>query len=158
MSPPAPLDQLLARPAAERRREYRYRFGQVVVFGLPVLALQLWGTALGGREAPLWVALFQALLTGWIMYVAAAGMLFEGVLVFARRRRLPGDLVVAGFAAGLFGVSLIQLARVLVASRPGLQPLFPPSRMHFHWAILLLGAWSALQWWRHARPQRTRPA
>jgi len=152
------LDHLLARPAAERRREYRYRFGQVVVFGLPVLALQLWGTALGGREAPHWVALFQAALTGWVMYVAGAGMLFEGGLVLARRRRLPGDLVVASLAGGLYVISLIQLARMLITGRPGFQPLLPSSRTHFHWAILLLAVWSALQWWRHARPQRTRPA
>src|SRR5687768_5282994 len=76
-----PLHQLLARPVSERAREYRYRFGQAVVFGLPVVALELWGRGLGGREAGRWVGVLQALLSGWVVYVAATGMLFEGLLL-----------------------------------------------------------------------------
>src|SRR4051812_47121983 len=72
------LGDLLRRPASERAREYRYRFGQSLVFGLPVVILQLWGLGLGGPEAAKWVGVFQALLAGWVIYVAAAGMFFEG--------------------------------------------------------------------------------
>src|SRR5690349_4428997 len=74
------LPRFLTRPASDRLREYKYCCAQAVVFGLPVLALEAWGRSLGGREASRWVGGFQALLTGWVLYVAAAGMLFEGLL------------------------------------------------------------------------------
>src|SRR5687767_3056847 len=72
------LQSLLDRPVSERLRESKYRFAQSVVFGLPVLALQWFGYRLGGTEADRWIGLLQLLLAGWIMYVGAAGLLFEG--------------------------------------------------------------------------------
>src|SRR4051812_28011999 len=89
----APLRELLTRPPTERAREYRFRFGQSIVFGLPVVVLQFWGTGLGGREAAKWVGIFQALLAGWVVYVSAAGMLFEGILLLPRR--VSADLICA---------------------------------------------------------------
>jgi len=138
------LSNLLSRPATERAREYRYRFGQSVVFGLPVIALQLWGDRLGGREALRWTGVFQALLAGWVIYVAAAGMLFEGILLLGRRR-VTGDLVCANVAVAVYLFSAIRLIHVLLGPSHG--------RPVFHWVILILGIWSALRWcqfWRRA--------
>lgn len=137
------LGELLSRPAAERAREYRYRFGQAVVFGLPVIALQLWGHRLGGREAARWAGVFQALLAGWVVYVAAAGMLFEGALLLARRRRLTADLVCAAAAVGVYLFSAIRLVHVLFGSAE--------TRPVFQWVIVILGTWSGVRWWQFSR-------
>jgi cation transport ATPase len=139
------LGDLLSRPAAERAREYRYRFGQSVVFGLPVVALQLWGDKLGGREAVRWAGAFQALLAGWVIYVAAAGMLFEGILLLVRRR-VTADVVCAAVALGIYLLSTVRLLHVL----------FGPSgaRPVFHWVILILATWSAVRWWQFSRRAR----
>jgi hypothetical protein len=136
------LGDLLSRPATERAREYRYRFGQSVVFGLPVIALQLWGDKLGGREALRWTGVFQALLAGWVIYVAAAGMLFEGILLLGRRR-VTGDLVCASMAVAVCLLSALRLIHVLIGPSRG--------RPVFHWAIVILGTWSALRWWQFSR-------
>ena len=64
-------------------REFQYRFAQATVFGLPVIALQICGPSLGGADAPRWVAILQILLCGWIVYVGAAGILFEGAILLA---------------------------------------------------------------------------
>src|SRR5215470_17771342 len=77
---------MLARPEWQRRMEYRYRFAQSFVFGLPVAGLQWFGHPLGGRESARWIGLFQALLAGWVVYAGAAGMLFEGIVWLGRRK------------------------------------------------------------------------
>src|SRR5262249_32594294 len=81
------IDSILHRPVSERVREYKYRFAQSLVFGLPVLALSLFGPALGGPEAGRWIGLLQSLLAGWVMYVGVTGMLVEALM----RRRLTLD-------------------------------------------------------------------
>ena len=70
--PGSRLTALLARDDDQRLREYKYRFSQAAVFGLPVLALQGWGRSLGGPESERWVGVLQALLAGWVVYVGAA--------------------------------------------------------------------------------------
>jgi hypothetical protein len=137
-----PLDELLSRPAFERAREYRYRFGQSVVFGLPVLALQFWGPGLGGREAVKWVGIFQALLAGWIVYVAAAGMLFEGILLL--RRRVTADLICSTAALAVYGLSGVRLVQILIGSATARRPIF-------HVVVLILAAWSGARWWQYGR-------
>lgn len=148
--PPAPLlspiESLLSRPAEQRLREYKYRFAQSAVFGLPVVALEVFGRALGGAEADRWVGVLQALLAGWVVYVGAAGMLFEGLLLI--RRRVRGDLVVASLAWGLYLLSLVRVLGILL-SRDTSWPTF------FHWSVLLIAAWTALQWWRLAQRPRS---
>jgi cation transport ATPase len=143
----SPAEQLLARPDSERTREYRYRLGQAIVFGLPVIALQLCGTRLGGREAARWVAVFQALLAGWVVYVAVAGMLFEGLILLNARRRITLPLLVAGGALGLYLFSLLQVIRLLFGREVGITPWF-------HWVVALLAAWCAASWWRWVRRGR----
>jgi hypothetical protein len=133
---------LLHRPADQRRREYQYRFGQAVVFGLPVLGLQWFGRSLGGPESDRWVALLQALLAGWVVYVAAAGMLFES-LVWLARRRAAADLVPSAVVTGLYLASLARLAAYAVR---GAADSFP--RPWFHWVVGLLIGWTGLRWWR----------
>src|SRR5687768_11480461 len=90
-APALPSHEALDRPPHQRLLEHRYRFGQAMVFGLPVWGLQLYGRSLGGPEADRWVAVLQALLAGWVVYVAAAGMMFEGI-VQVGRRKLDTDL------------------------------------------------------------------
>ena len=139
--PTPPLLDLLHRPPDQRRREYQYRFAQAVVFGLPVLALQRFGHSLGGHEAGRWVAILQGLLAGWVVYVGAAGMLFESI-VWLFRRRFTVDLLPAAAAVLLYVLTMLRLATHS-----------PP---WFHWAVLLIAAWTGLRWWRLARLERLR--
>ena len=124
------VQSVLERPAAERVREYKYRFAQSVVFGLPVVALEVRGGSLGGPEAGRWVRFFQGLLAGWVIYVGAAGMLFEGLLLL--RRRMTSDLVVAAAAVGMYCAGWLAAG-------------------WFCGAVLLVGVWTGLRWWRGAR-------
>jgi cation transport ATPase len=116
------------------------------VFGTPVWALQWFGRELGGAEAQRWVQILQALLTGWVVYVAAAGMLFEG-LVRLRRGRVSGDVLVAMTAVGMYVVSLLGTIALLFRgdAASGDVSRIPPL---FHWVVLVLACWSAVQWWR----------
>jgi cation transport ATPase len=136
-TPPATdLLHLLRRPPDQRRREFQYRFAQSAVFGLPVLALQYYGHALGGPEAGRWVAILQGLLTGWILYVGAAGMLFEGI-VWLLRRRLTADLLPSAAAVAIYLFTLLRLLN----HRPPL----------FHLCVILIGLWTGLRWLAYAR-------
>jgi hypothetical protein len=105
-------------------REFRYRCAQSIIFGLPVLALQWFGPRLGGPEAPRWTAILQAMLTGWILYIAAAGMLLEGII----SRKHLGDTFVAVASICLYLLSLTGIVRL------------------FHGVVLLLILWTALRW------------
>jgi cation transport ATPase len=135
---------LLARPDEQRLREYKYRFSQSVVFGIPVIALQYFGQRLGPIDADRWVSLLQALLTGWIVYVNL-GMLFEGFLLL--RQRVTADLLVAGAALLIYVVSLVSALRGIVVSR-----LWYP--LAFHVCVLILAIWSGARWWQFARRVR----
>ena len=121
-----------------------------MVFGLPVFGLELFGRSLGGPESGRWVALLQGLLAGWVLYVGAAGMLLEGIL-WLRRRRLGGDLLVAGVAVA---ASLFTLARLatyaLTPHAPSPRPANFPA-LWFHWAVLLLIVWTGVRWWSFSR-------
>ena len=139
------IDSLLSRPLDQRLREYRYRFGQAVVFGLPVLALQWFGQRVGGPEAGRWVAVLQALLCGWVMYVAGTGMLFEGAIVWMARRRMSGDFIVAALATATYLFSAIAAVGALVVGRVLYGPLL------FHVVIIMLIAWTGAQWLRMHR-------
>jgi hypothetical protein len=132
------LDELLARPLDQRLREYKYRFAQSVVFGLPVIALQWWGGALGPVDSPRWASLLQSLLCGWVVYVNL-GMLFEGLL--AVRLRLRGDFIVAGLGVALYVYSLVSALHGIITSR-----LWYP--VLFHLCIMLLATWSGWRWLR----------
>ena len=139
------LDAMLARPLDQRVREYKYRFAQAVVFGLPVVALQLFGDRLGGPESGKWVALFQAILAGWVMYVGAAGMLFEGILLL--RRRVTFDFVVAVLAIGLYLASIPTVVYCLTLTvHSG-----PRHAVWFHLSVVLVALWTGIQWFRLSR-------
>jgi cation transport ATPase len=142
----ARLEHLLARPAEQRLREYKYRFSQSVVFGLPVVALQLYGRTLGPADSERWVSLLQALLAGWVLYVNL-GMLFEGILLLPATRRVSGDLAVASCAVALYAYSLISAAHGVVTSRLLYRPLM------FHACVLVLATWTAVQWRRRRRKE-----
>lgn len=135
------IENLLNRPAELRLREYKYRFSQSLVFGLPVVALQYWGRALGPVDSDRWVSLLQAVLAGWVLYVNL-GMLFEGALLL--RQRITSDFVVASIAALLYVASLISAVHGIVVSR-----LWYP--LMFHVAVMVLATWTGLQWLRNAR-------
>jgi len=132
---------------SERLREYKYRFSQSIVFGLPVIALQLYGRALGPTDSERWVSLLQALLAGWVLYVNL-GMLFDGILRLPARR-ITGDFVIAATALLLYVYSLISAAHGIVTTRLLFRPLL------FHVCVIALAAWSGWRWWRmrgHGHP------
>jgi cation transport ATPase len=137
------LDSLLDRPRSERVREYRYRFGQALVFGLPVIGLQYFGPRLGGSptENARWVGLLQALLAGWVMYVGAAGMLVEGILRLKLRRRASGDLIASTIAIAMYLAGAISQLAIMLRGRA----VIPPA---FHVAVAIIALWTAIQWWR----------
>lgn len=140
--PPDPLEQMLARPRDQRVREYKYRFAQSMVFGLPVIALEVFGHALGGRDAQRWVGLLQTLLTGWVVYVGAIGMAVEGLL-FCMRRRITLDFFVAFTAIVGYLLSLVFYLMTLLG-RTGFHPLFAGVV-----TVLIVG--NAIGWWRCGR-------
>jgi hypothetical protein len=142
----ARLHELLTRPRDQRLREYKYRFGQSIVFGLPVIALHFWGANLGPVDSQRWSSLLQSLLCGWVVYVNL-GMLFEG---FVDRRltststvesRLRGDFIVATIALSLYLYSVISAIKGIITSH-----LWYPTLFQF--CIILLSTWSAWRWWR----------
>jgi cation transport ATPase len=145
------LESLLARPGEQRLREYKYRFAQSVVFGLPVVALHLFGRSLGGAESARWAGLLQALLAGWVVYVAAAGMLFEGMVLLVSRRRLTADLLAAAAGVGLYVWGVVRLAPVLVGSDAG------RATFTFHWSVIVTAAWTGVQWANQARKAKSPP-
>jgi cation transport ATPase len=115
------------------------------VFGLPVLGLQWLGPRLGGGEhetADRWVPLLQALLAGWIGYVAAGGMLFDGALRLLGRRGFSGDLFIAVVAIAAYLISLASVVGVFVRGQILFRPLL------FHVVVILLIGWSGWRWWR----------
>lgn len=134
---------LLQRPDDQRLREYKYRFSQAVVFGLPVIALEVWGIALGGPEADRWVGILQALLAGWVIYVGAAGMMFEGLILLPRR--VMPDLFAAVLGVATYLFSLVSVLHVLFTAQLWYRPLL------FHISVLIVAAWTGIQWFRWAR-------
>jgi hypothetical protein len=146
-NPQSTVNNLLVRPPEQRLREYKYRFGQSVVFGLPVIALQVYGRALGPADSERWVSLLQALLAGWVLYVNV-GMLFEGFLLLPARR-VTGDFVVSIVAVALYGYNLVSAAHGIVTSRLLFRPLL------FHVVIMVLAAWTGWRWWQMARVSAT---
>ncbi len=146
---PSTIDNLLSRAPEQRLREYKYRFGQSVVFGLPVIALQLYGRALGPADSERWVSLLQALLAGWVLYVNL-GMLFEGFLLLPARR-VTGDFIVSIVAVALYAYSLVSAAHGVVTSRLLFRPLM------FHVVVIGLAAWTGVAWLRMARLSTATP-
>jgi cation transport ATPase len=145
MADPPPADNLaalLARPLEQRKREQQYRFAQSVVFGLPVIALQLWGNRLGPLDAQRWGSVMQMLLAGWVMYVNL-GMIFEGALFL--RRRLAADFLVATLALGVFLFSAVSVMHIFFTGMLWYRPLL------FWLEVTLLAAWTGFSWWRLGR-------
>jgi cation transport ATPase len=140
-NPKSQIQNLLYRPDDQRLREYKYRFAQSVVFGLPVIALQYFGLRLGGAEAAAWVGLLQALLAGWVMYVGAAGMLFEGLLL----RKVTADALAALLALVLFLFSAAGVVLLIVSHDRHSQTFY------FHASVAVLIVWCGLQWQRWSR-------
>ncbi len=136
---------VLNRPPSERLREYKYRFAQSTVFGLPVIALHYFGPSLGGPEAGRWVGMLQTLLAGWVMYVGAMGMLVEGILL----RKITADAIAALVAISVYLSSAFGVVYLFVTMNP---PTIPGL---FHGAVILIMAWSALQWIRSVRTRVT---
>jgi hypothetical protein len=134
------IQSILNRPLSERIREHKYRFAQCMVFGLPVLALYLFGPKLGGLESARWIGLLQSLLAGWCLYLAALPLLSESAMLFVMGKfRL--ELLIALVAAILYIVGLVGW---IVTLRGRAAPM--PSA--FSIEIILLIAFSGVQWLR----------
>ena len=138
-------EDLRSRPQEQRLREYKYRCAQSIIFGIPVIALQLFGRRLGGPEAALWVAVLQAALASWIVYVGAAGMLAEGVVLL--RERVSPDFLVAVLAIVFYLGSLAALTYILCTSRAF------DRRFYFDAAVIVIAIWNGAQWIRFSKPQ-----
>lgn len=132
---------MLARPLDQHIREHKYRCAQAIVFGLPVIGLQYFGHKLGGAESARWVAIMQFILTGWILLVAATGMISEGVMLIASRRKLTADFVVAIVAIALFVVSCV-----------------PRAPRMFHVVVIIIALWTGLRWLTLGRSATPRSA
>jgi len=130
------IENLLSRPPADRLRESKYRFGQSIVFGLPVIALQLFADKLGPTDADRWSSLLQSLLAGWVLYVNL-GPLAESALL----RRPTADGVVCGLGLSIYLFSLISAAHGILTGRLWW-------RTFFDVMVALLGVWSAWRWMR----------
>src|SRR5438309_933488 len=111
---PDRLAELLNRPADQRLREYKYRFSQSIVFGLPVLALQWYGPRLGPADYQRWVSLLQSVLCGWVLYVNL-GMFFEGMILLSQR--ITGDFLIAALAIALYLASAVSALHAIVTAR-----------------------------------------
>jgi cation transport ATPase len=146
--PPSSPPDLLARPDEQRLREYKYRFSQSIVFGLPVVALQLYGPRLGPADWERWVSLLQALLAGWVLYVNL-GMVFEGaLLLLLPTRKVTGGLLVTCLAAVLYLYSLVSATHAIVTGRLLYRPLM------FVACVTVLMIWTGLGWARLSRSIR----
>lgn len=111
-----------------------------------MLALQAFGRGLGGPESARWVALFQALLTGWVVYVGAGGLLYDGIAALAGHGRVAASLLVGLVAAVLY---LFSLWRSVATFASGAAP-----HTCYHLVILLIAAWSGINWLRLAQKKR----
>jgi hypothetical protein len=89
------------------------------------------------------VGILQALLAGWVVYVGAAGMLFEGLILLPRR--VMPDLAAASVAVACYLFSLVSVLHVLVDGRLWYRPLL------FHLGVIVVAAWTGLQWFRWSR-------
>lgn len=115
-----------------------------------MLALQVFGPELSASadEAGRWVPLLQAVLTGWVCYVGALGMLVEGLIQI--RQRIGADLLIASVSVSGYLYSVLLLICVLLHGRPYYQPLA------FHFVVIALSIWSGGRWWQTARHLRNR--
>jgi cation transport ATPase len=131
---------LLNRPVQQRVLEFKYRFAQAVIFGLPVLVLQYFGRSLGGSpvESSRWTGLLQAILAGWVTYVAAMGMVVEGLMILPKR--FTFDLPIALAAILLYVYSAISVVGVFIRGQPFYQPML------FHWSVIILASWCGTRW------------
>ena len=118
-----------------------------MVFGLPVLALQLFGLKLGGPEASRWIGLMQALLCGWCIYLAALPMLSESVMLIGLGK-VRIELLISLAAIILYGVGVVGWIFTL----RGRAALLPSA---FAAAVVLMILWSGVQWFRLARQNDT---
>jgi cation transport ATPase len=137
------IQAILNRPISERIREHKYRFAQCTVFGLPVIALHLFGAKLGGPESARWVGLMQALLAGWCLYLAALPILSESLMLLAMGKK-KAELLVAVAAMVLFLIGLIGWVFTLLGRGTLLSGGFTIE-------VVILIAWSGAQWLRLSR-------
>jgi cation transport ATPase len=137
------IESILNRPISERLREYKYRFAQCAVFGLPVLGLHFFGARLGGPEAGRWIGLMEALLSGWCLYLAALPMLSESLMLLAMGKRKV-ELLVALAAMILYVIGVVGWIFTL----RGRGAILPSA---FALVVVILMAWSGSQWLRLSR-------
>ena len=93
-------------------------------------------------------AVLQAMLAGWVTYVAAAGMVAEGILLLGRRFNVGPDCGCSA-AVLLYLVSLVSVLGVFIGGQPFYRPLL------FHVEVILLAAWCGWRWWQLNRSSVT---
>ena len=118
-----------------------------MIFGLPVLALQVLGPKLGGPESARWIGLFQLLLAGWVMYIGAVGLFAEAMLEEPIRRhcsKTAFGAAVGFFSIGFYVIGVMCWVMVMFAKLKVLPAAFAV-------AVSLPTVWSGIQWLRLAR-------
>jgi hypothetical protein len=152
--PPGIIHSLITRPIQQRRLEFKYRCAQSLVFGIPVVTLQWFGQRLGGAEAARWAAVFQALLAGWVVYVAASGMVVEGVLVLVARRAT--QFLICDLSVSLIAIVVYAVSVGCLFARMFGQEYWLVSGSASTAAVVILVAWTGLRWLTLSRRQTDR--
>ena len=133
------IQAVLNRPPSERLREYKYRFAQSSVFGLPVVALHFAGPSLGGADAARWAGLLQVLLASWVMYVGLMAMGVEALM----RRRVTVDSLAAVVGGGFYLFAMYDVVRIFVLGSSTDHGWFVAT-------VALSAGWNGLMW-SHAK-------
>jgi cation transport ATPase len=130
------LSDLTNRSQTERLREFKYRFAQSAVFGLPVLALHFYGPFLGRAEAPRWIGFLEILLSGWVVWIGLFAMVVEALLI-----KIPTfDSIIASIGLVAFLFAAISFIRLLLSqSVSHLMIGFPV-------AVAISILWNGLRW------------
>jgi cation transport ATPase len=134
------IQSILNRPISERIREHKYRFAQCMVFGLPVIALYLFGPRLGGPETGRWIGMLQLLLSGWCLYIGALPLLSEGAMLLAMGK-FRTDLLIGLAAVIVYVVGVVGWVLTLRGEQP-------PMPSTFSIVVVVLIVWSGAQWLR----------
>lgn len=146
-------------------REYRARFAQSLVFGLPALAVHYLGPMLasgGGQSAGSMAFpwLLEMVLVGWALWVAGLPLLWQGAWSLIHLRPtadlLTTTIVMFAFVPSAVGVgSLLFIAEPWFGSptapHSGTQPLAGPA---FHIAILAVMIATGQRWLMHRQVEK----
>lgn len=135
--------------------EYRTRFAQSLVFGMPAIVLHYLGPvlAVGGGESAgnmLYPWLIQMVLVGWALWAGGLPILWQGVMS-AIHLRSTADLVTTVIVFVAFIPSLIGMIAVIFGNEPWFANANGDGGPAFHVAIfaVMLALFQRWQMYKH---------